>query len=194
MNTTSLSLLDRLKEAGPDAVEWHRLKDVYLPLIRSWLARIPGLRDDADDLAQDVFIVLLRGLPAFERRRHGSFRAWLRQVATNRAKAFRKAGRKRGRSEGDGETERDLDQLEDPNSNLARQWDRDYDLHLLGKLLAAVRPDFEPNTWQAFTRFALDGLTAAATAQELGISESAVVQAKFRVLKRLREEAGDLMS
>src|SRR5665213_302701 len=131
MNTTSLSLLDRLKEAGPDAAEWHRLKDVYLPLIRSWLARVPGLRDDADDLAQDVFVVLLRGLPAFERRRHGSFRAWLRQVATNRAKAFRKAGRKRGRAAGDGETERQLDQLEDPSSDLARQWDRDYDLHLL---------------------------------------------------------------
>ena len=119
---------------------------------------------------------------------------WLRQVATNRAKAFRKASRKRGQAAGDGEAERHLDQLEDPNSDLARQWDRDYDAHLLGKLLTAVRPDFEPATWQAFTRFALDGLTAAATAQELGVTESAVVQAKFRVLKRLREEAGDLMT
>jgi DNA-directed RNA polymerase specialized sigma subunit len=30
-------------------------------------------------------------------------------------------------------------------------------------------------------------------AEELGMSESAVVQAKSRVLKRLREEAGDLL-
>jgi hypothetical protein len=51
MNTTSLILLDRLKGAKPDAVEWHRLRDVYLPLVRSWQARVPGLRDDADDLA-----------------------------------------------------------------------------------------------------------------------------------------------
>ena len=50
MNTTSLSLLDRLKEAGPESADWHKLKDVYLPLIRSWLAGVPGLRDDADDL------------------------------------------------------------------------------------------------------------------------------------------------
>jgi RNA polymerase sigma-70 factor (ECF subfamily) len=194
MNTTSLSLLDRLKGAGPDAAEWHRLKDVYLPLIRSWLSRVPQLRDEADDLAQDVFVVLLRGLPSFERRRYGSFRAWLRQVAANRIRAFWKANRKQARAPGEGEGDRLLAQLEDPTSDLSRQWDRDHDQHLLQKLLAAVQPDFEPATWQAFTRFALDGLPAADVARELAMSESAVVQAKFRVLKRLREEAGDLMS
>ena len=34
----------------------------------------------------------------------------------------------------------------------------------------------------------------ARVAQERGMSESAVVQAKFRILKRLRQEAGDLLS
>jgi RNA polymerase sigma-70 factor (ECF subfamily) len=190
MNTTSPSLLDRLKGAGPGAADWLRLKDIYLPLIRSCLAGFHGLRDQADDLAQDVFVVLLRALPAFERQRHGSFRAWLRQVTVNRARAFLKANRKHVH----GGDEKGLAQLEDPNSDLARRWDRDHDQHLLGKLLAVVRPDFEPATWQAFTRFALDGLPAADVARELGVAESAVVQAKFRVLKRLREEAGDLMS
>ena len=52
--------------------------------------------------------------------------------------------------------------------------------------------DFEPSTWQAFTRFALEGRPAAQVAGELGVTESAVVQAKFRILKRLREEAGEL--
>jgi RNA polymerase sigma-70 factor (ECF subfamily) len=194
MNTTSLSLLDRLKRAGPDAAEWHRLKDVYLPLIRSWLSGVPGLREEAEDLAQDIFVVLLRGLPSFERRRHGSFRAWLRQITANRVRAHWKASRKQSHRPGEGDGAVLLSQLEDPNSDLARQWDRDHDQHLLSKLLAAVRLDFDPKTWQAFTRFALDGLPAADVARELATSESAVVQAKFRVLKRLREEAGDLMS
>jgi RNA polymerase sigma-70 factor (ECF subfamily) len=190
MNTTSLSLLDRLKAVGPEAAEWQRLKDIYLPFIRACLAGFPGLREHADDLAQDVFVVLLRALPAFERQRHGSFRAWLRQVTAHRARAFLKANRKHAHGDG----EQLLAQLEDPNSDLARRWDRDHDQHLLGKLLALVRPDFEPATWQAFTRFALDGLSAADVARELATSESAVVQAKYRVLKRLRQEAGDLMS
>jgi RNA polymerase sigma-70 factor (ECF subfamily) len=194
MNTTSLSLLDRLKGAGPDAAEWHRLEDIYLPLIRSWLSRVPGLREEAEDLTQDVFVVLVRALPSFERQRHGSFRAWLRQVTTNRVRAYWKTSRKKAHGLGAGDGDNLLSQLEDPGSDLARQWDRDHDQHLLGKLLATVQPDFDPKTWQAFSRFTLGGLPAADVARELAISESAVIQAKFRVLKRLREEAGELMS
>src|SRR5688572_12396693 len=80
MNTTSLSLLDRLKNAGEDASDWRRLQDLYLPLIRLWLSRVPGVRDEADDLAQEVLVVLVRELPSFERQRDGAFRAWLRKV------------------------------------------------------------------------------------------------------------------
>ena len=59
-------------------------------------------------------------------------------------------------------------------------------------MLAVVQPDFAPPTWQAFLRFGLEGRPAAAVAAELGLTEGAVMQAKFRVLKRLREEAGEL--
>jgi RNA polymerase sigma-70 factor (ECF subfamily) len=46
---------------------------------------------------------------------------------------------------------------------------------------------------QAFPRFALDGLPAARVTREPGMSETAVVRAKSRILKRLREEAGELL-
>jgi RNA polymerase sigma-70 factor (ECF subfamily) len=186
MNTTSLSLLDRLKRAGSDAADWQRLQELYLPLIRAWLRRVPGVGDEADDLAQDVLVVLFRELPAFERRRDGSFRAWLRQITLNRIRAFQKSRGKRALT-GGGEQGADLlAQLADPSSDLSRQWDEDHDKHVFQKLLAVVQPDFAPATWQAFTRFALDGRPAAQVAEELGLSASAVVQAKFRVLKRLR--------
>lgn len=193
MSTTSLSLLERLKAAGPESADWHRLKDVYEPLIRSWLLRVPGLRDHVDDLTQEVFLVLVRALPGFERLRHGSFRAWLRLTTTHRVRAFWKANRRRNRAGYDEEGESYITRLEDPNSDLTRQWDRDHDLRLLRKLLDAVKSDFTPATWRAFTRVALDGLSAATAADELAMSETAVVQAKFRVLKRLRQEAGELM-
>jgi RNA polymerase sigma-70 factor (ECF subfamily) len=189
---TSLSLLDRLRVAAPDAADWKRLQEIYLPLIRSWLRHVPGLGDEADDLAQEIFVVLFRELPAFERRRDGSFRAWLRQITLNRIRAFQKTRRKRPVAGADA-TDGLLAQLEDPASEPARQWDRDHDRHVFQKLLALVRGDFEPATWDAFTRFALDGRPAASVADELGMSESGVMQAKFRVLKRLREEAGELI-
>ena len=193
MNTTSLSLLDRLKNARPDSTDWRRLQDIYLPLIHSWLSRVPGLRDEAADLAQEVLVVLCRELASFERRRHGSFRAWLRQVTVNRVRAYFKVRGKQPLAGLGDEGERLLSQLEDPHSDLARQWDRDHDRHVFQKLLAVVEGDFEPSTWQAFTRFAVEGRPAAQVAGELGVTESAVVQAKFRILKRLREEAGELL-
>jgi RNA polymerase sigma-70 factor (ECF subfamily) len=178
MNTTSLGLLDRLRHAKPDAAEWRRLQDVYLPLIRHWLSRLPGLHDEIDDLTQEVLVVLFRELPAFERRRHGSFRAWLRQITVNRMWTFCKARRKQPLAGGGSEVEELLTQLEDSSSDLSRQWDQDQDKHVFQKLLALVQPDFTPATWQAFGRFALDGQPAAQVAKELSMSESAVVQAK----------------
>jgi hypothetical protein len=56
-----------------------------------------------------------------------------------------------------------------------------------------VETDFTPTTWQAFQRFGVDGVPAAQVAQELGLSQNAVILAKSRVLKRLRQEAGDLL-
>jgi RNA polymerase sigma-70 factor (ECF subfamily) len=193
MNTTSLSLLDRLKKARPDDPDWRKLRDIYVPLIRAWMVRIANLRDEADDLAQEVFLTLIRELPAFQRRRTGSFRAWLRQITTNRLRALLRARRRQPLAGLGGEADQLLAQLQDPNSEASRQWDADHDRHVFQKLLAVVQPDFEPATWKAFTRFALDDLPAAAVARELGMSESSVVQAKHRVLKRLREEARGLM-
>jgi RNA polymerase sigma-70 factor (ECF subfamily) len=193
MNTTSLGLLERLKHARPDASEWRKLRDIYLPMIRHWLSRLPHLHDEVDDLTQEVLLVLFRQLPSFERRRDGSFRAWLRQITVNRMFTYYKTQRKQPLAMGGPQTDQLLAQLADPTSDLARQWDQDHDRHVFGKLLAIVEGDFEPTTWQAFTRFAVEGRPAAQVARELGMTESAVVQAKSRILKRLREEAGELL-
>jgi RNA polymerase sigma-70 factor, ECF subfamily len=192
MTRTSVSLLDRLKLAGPDASDWNRLQGIYQPLIRRWLGRVPGLGSEADDLAQEVFIVVIRELPRFERQREGSFRAWLRQVTVNKVRTNRRRRYRRpnvGLDPADGF----LNSLADPNGELAREWDLDHDRHVFQKLLAIVQPDFSSTTWEAFRRFAVDGLPAAQVAEEMKITVNAVLQAKSRILKRLREEAGELL-
>src|SRR5262245_10965659 len=90
VNPTSVSLLDRLRAARPDDPDWRRLQDIYLPMIHLWLGRVPGLRDEAADLAQEVLMVVVREIPRFERQREGSFRAWLRQVTVNRVRTHGK--------------------------------------------------------------------------------------------------------
>jgi RNA polymerase sigma-70 factor, ECF subfamily len=192
MTPTSVSLLDRLKAAGPDASDWNRLQGIYLPLITRWLGRVPGLGDEADDLAQEVFVVVIREIPRFQRQREGSFRAWLRHVTVNKVRTHRRR-RNRRPTVGVDATDGFLNSLADPNGELAREWDMDHDRHVFEKLLAVVQPDFNSTTWEAFRRFAVDGLPAAVVAEELGLSVNAILQAKSRILKRLREEAGDLL-
>jgi RNA polymerase sigma-70 factor (ECF subfamily) len=192
MIPTSVSLLDRLKAAGPDASDWNRLQGIYLPLITRWLGRVPGLGDEADDLAQEVFVVVIREIPRFQRQREGSFRAWLRQVTVNKVRTHRRR-RNRRPTVGVDATDGFLNSLADPNGELAREWDMDHDRHVFEKLLAVVQSDFNSTTWEAFRRFAVDGLPAAVVAEELGLSVNAILQAKSRILKRLREEAGDLL-
>ena len=86
-----------------------------------------------------------------------------------------------------------LNQLSDPTGELAHEWNRDHDSHVVAKLLALVQADFTSKTWQAFQRFALDGVPAEQVAAELGLSANAVFIAKSRVLSRLREEGAGLI-
>jgi RNA polymerase sigma-70 factor, ECF subfamily len=193
VNSTPVSLLERLRVAGPDAEEWRRLQEIYAPLIRRWLDRVPGLGDEAPDLAQDVLLVVFKELPAFERQREGSFRVWLRNVTINRTRAFWKKRRRQPQGGGGHEADDFLAQLEDPASRLSQEWDQEHQQAVLNRLLSIVRPDFAPATWEAFQQFALKEVPAAQVAESLGISENAVLLAKFRILKRLREEAAGLI-
>src|SRR5215831_187155 len=58
MSETSVSLLQRLRHQ-PDPGSWQRLVDLYTPLLRDWLRRAALQPQDADDLIQDVFGVLV---------------------------------------------------------------------------------------------------------------------------------------
>jgi RNA polymerase sigma-70 factor (ECF subfamily) len=193
MAVTSTSLIDRLRRAPSDS-DWRRLHDVYERLIRGWLARVPGLGVEIDDLTQEVLVVVFREIANFERQREGSFRAWLRRVTVNRIREYwRKKARQPIVGFDGSATEDFLVRLEDPASALASQWDREHDKEVFDRLLTAVRGDFQPETWAAFKRFALDGVPAAQVAAELGITQNAVLLAKSRVMRRLRDEAGILL-
>ncbi|MCU0714438.1 MAG: sigma-70 family RNA polymerase sigma factor [Pirellula sp.] len=94
---------------------------------------------------------------------------------------------------GDSDIDARLAQLDDPTSELSHIWNLEHDQYVLRQLLALAEPHFEPTTWKAFCRVALEGETAEAVAREMGISKNAVIVAKCRVLNKLRQEAGGLI-
>ena len=192
-DSTSPSLLDRLR-LQPDAGAWQRLVDVYDPLIRHWLRRHNLLHQDADDVVQEVLTVVVRKMPEFRREpRVGAFRRWLKNITINCLRDHWRARNKAPIATGDSDLLQVLHQLEDPNSALSREWDLEHDRHVTGRLLQLIEPQFEPRTWQAFRRVAVDGAAPDAVAAELGMSVNAVFIAKSRVLSRLRQESEGLL-
>jgi RNA polymerase sigma-70 factor (ECF subfamily) len=187
MAPTSPTLLSHLREAPQDANAWRRFDAIYRPLLTTWLRRYALQAHDSDDLVQDILQTVASELPHFHYDSgKGHFRGWLRQIMVNRLREFWRA-RKRNAAA----IEPLLSQLEDPSSDLSRLWDREHDEHVLKGMLAQLEPDFAPLSWQAFHR-QLAGEEPAAVAAGLGISVNAVLLAKSRILKRLRELAHDL--
>ena len=189
---TSVSLLERLTGAPTDD-DWRRLDELYRPLLRAWMARAGVASADADDLIQEVLLVVFREVGGFERRGTGAFRAWLRIILTHRVRDYFRACRHRPTATGDSDFLRSLHELESPDSELSRQWDREHDEYVTTSLLRRVQGDFAPATWRAFQRHALEGAPAAQVAEELGLSLNSVLLAKSRVCKRVRQELAGLV-
>ncbi len=186
MNTTSASLLERLRQPG-QAEAWARFVDLYTPLLFSWARRLGLQPEDARDLVQEVFTALVEKLPAFAYDRDKSFRAWLRTVALNK---WRDRHRRKAIPIAPGPVP--LAELAGPDDGEAF-WEQEFQQHLIRRALEVMQADFQPNTWKACWEFVVSGRPAAAVAHELGISENAVYLAKSKVLRRLRQELKGLL-
>jgi RNA polymerase sigma-70 factor (ECF subfamily) len=182
---TSLTWLGRLT-GTPTEGDWKQLLDVYGPLLGNWLARAGVPPTDRDDLIQEVLVVVVRRVGEFDRRGSGAFRAWLRGILANYLRKYFRERRPAGPA-------LDPDELAAEDSALGRVWDREHDEHLAARALRLVEGDFAPATWAAFRRQVLDGRPPGEVAAELGLSLNAVILAKSRVLKRLREELRGLV-
>lgn len=183
---TSLSLLERLRNS-PDDADWSRLIEAYSPLLRSWVLRSDVQVADADDLVQEVLLVVHRELPKFQHnQRTGAFRNWLRQIVVHRLRNFWRSTGRQFVAGTDSRWEEQLRQLEDDGSHLSQLWDREHNLAIARKLLEMIESRFTESTRQVFCRLVLDGADADTVAAETGLSLNAIFTAKSRVLRELR--------
>jgi RNA polymerase sigma-70 factor (ECF subfamily) len=192
MNETRQSLLLRAQTGETNA--WKDLADLYRPLIFGWLNRqgVPAV--DLEDLSQEVLLSVFKHLPTFQHSgNRGAFRSWLRTIVCSRTADYWRASDAGAQASGGSGATAALQQIADPDSELNRQWDEEHDRYVLNCLLDMVEEEFEPTTLRAFRRLALDGVSGAEVAQELGLSVAAVYVAKSRVLARIRQEAEGLI-
>ena len=192
MDETRISLLFRAQTGEENA--WKDLTDLYRPLIIAWLNRQGVPAGDLEDLTQDVFLSVVKNLPTFQHSgRRGAFRSWLRTIICSRTADYWRAVDAGTKASGGSAATAALQQIADPDSDLNHQWDEEHDRYVLNCLLDLVEEEFEPATLRAFRRLALDGASGAETAEELGLSVTAVYVAKSRVLQRIRQEAEGLI-
>jgi RNA polymerase sigma-70 factor, ECF subfamily len=192
VGTTRQSLLIRAQ--GGDESSWKDLADLYRPFFVTWLSRQNLPERDRDDLTQEILASVVQYLPSFRHSgRPGAFRSWLRTIATNRVRDYWRDCEHRAPVSGGSAVAEVLNQVADPNSDLDRHWDDEHDRYILRCLLDMVEREFEPTTFRAFRRLALEDASGAEVAAELGISVGAVYVAKSRVLQRIREEAAGLI-
>ena len=192
MEATRSSLLIRA-QAG-DAGAWQDLCDLYRPLIVGWLHRQSVPDGEIDDLVQEIFVAVVRGLPSFDHSgRRGAFRSWLRTIASNYSCDYWKSPARRAAAPGDDAAAAALALIEDPDSPLNRYWEEEHDRYVLSCLLELAELEFEPTTMRAFRRVALEGASGSEVAGELGLSIGAVYTARSHVLRRLQELAEGLL-
>lgn len=184
--STSSSLIRRVAAHDPEA--WQRLAKLYGPLVYRW-ARVAGLQEsDAADIVQEVFRSVSQSIQSFDTTRGSGFRAWLWGVVRNK---LREHFRRRASSpQAIGGTDAhvqfaQLPELEPASEDAAGC---DPEVELLHRTLSYIRVEFEDSTWQAFWRATVAGDSTEDIAAALGISRQAVRQAKYRVLRRLRQE------
>jgi RNA polymerase sigma-70 factor (ECF subfamily) len=180
-------LLQRLRQPGEEQA-WQRFTELYTPLLYYWTRRLGLQPQDAADVVQEVFTVLVRKLPEFAYDRGKSFRNWLRTVTFNK---WRDLLRRRIQAPQQAE-EGALAAVVAPDTG---DWvgEEEYRQHLIRRALEIMQAEFQPSTWKACWEYVVAERPAAEVAAELGISVGSVYVAKSRVLSRLRQELEGLL-
>ena len=192
---SSGSLIQQI--AAMDKTAWDQFVDLYGPLIHQWCLQSGLSRVDAADLSQDVFAIVIRSIHRFHSNPGGSFRGWLWTITRNRVRDFFRSAPSQLLPSGGTDLQRRLSQLADPidvfdDETTLDPTQRSQSLQLTRRAMQIIEVDFAPKTWQAFVRSVIENEKTSDIAKDLEMTPNNVRQAKSRVLRRVRQQLGEL--
>lgn len=188
--STSITLLRRIRLAPNDQAAWAEFVRRYGPLILNWCRRWRVQDADAQDITQTVLVKLCEKMRSFDYDPQRSFRGYVKTL-TRYALCDLLAGRKNRPGQGTGDS--NVVQLLETvaaRDDLEAELASTFEAALFERASARVRLRVEPRTWDAFRLTALEGLSGAAAAGQLGMTVGAVFKAKSKVVKMLQEYLG----
>lgn len=188
-----------------EADSWTQFHVLYGGFVNEWIRRAGLDANEAADVSQEVFCAVTASIVSYQhsKEKSGSFRAWLFGITRNKINDFFRKQSRLAIPEG-GETgqirlqqiaaeAREVFESEaSADGSISVQVWSQCEVTLVSKSLhdavRQVQNDFGEQTWQVFWRVIVHGEAPAQVALDLSISPEAARQAKFRVLKRMREE------
>jgi len=191
--SVSTSLLDRVRAREP--VAWERLVELYGPVVYEW-CRVSGIQaEDAADVFQEVFGAVASHVNEFRRDGPGaSFRGWLWTITRNKIRDHFRRLQASAQGQGGTAALQRLAAIPDDPPDSSRTGTRVASVNALEhRAMELVRASVEERTWQASLQLTVRGRCAADVAADLGMNVRAVYEAKYRVIRRIREEMRGLI-
>jgi len=190
-SATDLSLLEQMKDSRFRQDAWRSFVEKYARLIYSWFHEWEVDPFAMDDVLQDTMIRVLRDLQGFERRRHGSFRAWMKLLARNSwvqvvDDTRRQLVRRKVDASLCGNWIRIRSELaEDSLMNLFDAWATE---ELVKLAESRVRQRVDQPTWDTYSQIVLLQHSTNEATISLGIELNTLYSRLFRVRRMIREE------
>jgi RNA polymerase sigma-70 factor (ECF subfamily) len=179
---TRASLLGKLKESE-NSCAWNDFTEIYVPVIRRTALRMGLQNADADNVVQDVLLVVSQAIHQWlDRPERGSFRAWLFRIAKN--KALDLLTRKATRPEN--APNRHWESIADRDTAISSFWESEYRLELFSRAAKEIQKAVSESTWQAFWMSTVEAVPIKEVAEKLGVREGVVYLSRCRVLNRIR--------
>lgn len=182
-STTTVELLDRLL-APADEPAWNELDQRYRPVLLGFAKRLGVSDEDAEDVAQETLLRVVRSYAQSFDRERGRLRSWMIGIARRVVHDLVTGQARRREIRGESAI------VDLPDEDRCEEWieeecRRTVRVRALGELAVTTR--FDARTIRAFERVVLGGESPADVAAALEMSVDSVYTGKHRCLRELRK-------
>lgn len=183
---TSSTFLRELTDAGNHAA-WERLHHRFRGPILRFARRLGLTETDAEDVAQETLMAFAAAYQTgrFEQSK-GRLSHWLFGIAYRQTRRAIRDAARRARLAAHPERTAFWSAVPD-ETKATRLWDVAWERALLEECLQRVRAEVEPLTMRAFELVVRGERNPADVADELGVPVKCIYNAKYAVLRRVRD-------
>lgn len=196
-NQTDLSLLERMGDSRYRTEAWSVFVARYTRLFVNWFRRWGIDPHSMEDVLQETLVRVLSDIKFFERRKHGSFRAWLKTLAHNSwSQLITDTERQLAHRTADPARLQNWAELRSKpaENHLMQLLDELATKELLSMAHSRVRQRVDPQTWLTYQKILIDQMPIGQVADSLQIPASQIYSSIFRVKRMIREELNQLDS